>query len=112
MNYVCDRCWSTQKGLCLHCTPSLEVEIETARSQGEIAGAVETASEEGRQRGQKAVIAKDRQLVCPHCKAETHGARFCPECGKKLAAKRLCTACGAEAGSDAKFCTECGQQVK
>ncbi|KAF0185653.1 MAG: hypothetical protein FD164_218 [Nitrospirae bacterium] len=47
------------------CERRLEVEIETARLQGKIAGAVETASEEDRQRGQKAVIAKDRQLVCP-----------------------------------------------
>lgn len=110
--YFCDRCWNMQKGLCLSCAPSVEVEIEAARIQGEISGAVEVATEEGRQRGAKAVIAKDRQLVCPSCKAETHGAKFCPSCGTKLAAKRFCAECGAETGPDAKFCPECGKPAK
>jgi hypothetical protein len=111
MNYVCDRCWNAQKGLCMECAPCLEAEIEAARMQGERDGAVEAAAEEGRARGQKAVIAKDRQLVCPKCNAETHGAKFCPECGAKLAVKRFCEACGGEAGPDAKFCPDCGKPM-
>ena len=33
--YVCDTCLNKDKGLCLSCAPSAEVEIEAARAQGE-----------------------------------------------------------------------------
>lgn len=33
--YVCDTCLNKDKGLCLNCAPSAEVEIEAARAQGE-----------------------------------------------------------------------------
>lgn len=110
--YFCDRCWNAGKGLCLNCAPDVESAIEAARAQGEIEGAVEVATDEGRARGKQATIVKDRQLVCPDCGAETHGAKFCPQCGKKLAVKRFCTDCGAEASSEAKFCPECGKSMQ
>jgi len=32
--YICDVCWNVEKGLCLNCAPSAEVEIEAARAGG------------------------------------------------------------------------------
>jgi DNA-directed RNA polymerase subunit RPC12/RpoP len=39
---------------------------------------------ESQSREAKMDVRRDRQLVCPKCNAETHGAKFCPECGFKL----------------------------
>jgi hypothetical protein len=110
--YVCDRCWNTAKGLCLNCAPDAEVEIEAARAQGEAAGAAEMATGEGTERGKKLDVKRERQLVCPQCKAETHGARFCPQCGHKLANAATCAACQAELPAGSKFCPECGAKAQ
>ena len=108
--YVCDRCFNVGKGLCYGCAPDAEVEIEAARAQGEIQGAAEMATNEGISRGQKMDVKRDRQLVCPVCGAETHGAKFCPECGRKLATAGVCK-CGAKIPAGAKFCPECGEKT-
>ena len=106
--YVCARCFNKAKGLCLNCAPSAEVEIEAARSAGEVDAAREVADAEGRARGAKREVKRARQLVCPACGAETHGAKFCPECGEKLAVEAACADCGAKLTPGAKFCPECG----
>jgi len=110
-SHVCDKCWNTAKGLCLNCAPDVDTEIEAARSQGEASAAAQVANEEGQARGQKREVAADRQLVCPQCKAETHGAKFCPECGYKLANPDACSACGAQLPPGSKFCPECGHKA-
>jgi hypothetical protein len=110
-SYVCDVCWNTDKGLCFNCAPSAEVEIEAARAQGEVYGAGEKAVNEGIQRGKKMDVKRERQLVCPQCKAQTHGAKFCPECGYKLAAPGACPECAANIPTGSKFCPECGHKL-
>ncbi len=109
-SYVCNRCFNAEKGLCYNCAPDVKVEIEAARSQGEIQGATEMATAEGVARGQKMDVKTERQLVCPSCKAETHGAKFCPECGYKLVTPGVCK-CGAKLPAGAKFCPECGEKA-
>lgn len=109
--YVCAACWSTDKGLCRTCAPDAEIEIEAARAEGEVAAAREAAITEGQKRGLKKDVKRDRQLVCPKCGAETHGAKFCPECGEKMAVKTACPKCAAEVSPGTKFCPECGQKL-
>lgn len=109
--YVCDTCWNGDRGLCLNCAPDAEVEVESAMVQGELEAAREKGIAAGRERGQKIDTGKKRQLVCPKCKTETHGAKFCPECGFQMAVKGKCSGCGAEMSPAAKFCPECGQKA-
>jgi len=109
--YVCDICWNREKGLCLNCAPSAEVEIEAARAEGEVYAVGEKAALEGIQRGKKMDVKASRQLVCPQCGAETKGAKFCPGCGAKLAVSARCPACSAEVSPGAKFCPECGKKM-
>jgi len=111
MKYVCDPCWNRDKGLCRACAPDAQVEIEAARASGEVYAAGEKAALEGIQRGKQMDVKRDRQLVCPKCNAETHGAKFCPECGFKLAAQSECPKCAAEVSPGAKFCPECGEKL-
>jgi rRNA maturation endonuclease Nob1 len=110
--YVCDTCWNEEKGLCLNCAPSAEVEIEAARAQGEVYAAGEKAALEGIQRGKQMDVKRDRQLVCPQCGAETKGAKFCPECGAKLAVHIRCPGCSREISPGTKFCPECGKKLE
>ena len=109
--YVCDTCWNPESGLCLTCAPSAEVAIEAARAQGQANAAGEKASLAGAGLGEKMEVMRERQLVCPQCRAETKGAKFCPECGAKLAVSLACTACGVEMAPGTKFCPECGQKA-
>lgn len=106
--YVCARCFNKDSGLCLNCAPDAEVEIEAAKASGMVYAAGEKAALEGIQQGKKMDVKRKRQLVCPDCGAEAHGAKFCPECGTKLAVNAECPDCGVEVPSGAKFCPECG----
>jgi rRNA maturation endonuclease Nob1 len=110
-NYFCDRCWNSQKGLCLQCAPNAELEVEAARAEGEVNAVREAATAEGMKRGAKIDVKRDRQLVCPKCGAETKGAKFCPDCGEKLARKVTCPGCKADLDQGLKFCPECGQKL-
>jgi hypothetical protein len=109
--YMCGQCWNTARGLCIECAPEAEVELEAAKAQGEAAGASEAARAEGEARGQKLDTKRDRQLVCPSCGAQTHGAKFCPECGGRLATKTACPKCSVEIAPGTRFCPECGQKL-
>lgn len=105
---VCARCWNAGAGLCLNCAPDAQAEIESSRAQGLAAKAGERARAEGESRGETMDVKTERQLVCPKCHAETHGAKFCPECGTPLGGKSACVACKAEIEPGTKFCPECG----
>lgn len=110
--YVCGRCWNKDKGLCLNCAPDAEVEIEAARARGELEAAAEQAAKEGMSRGAAKDVKSSRQLVCPKCRAETHGAKFCPECGMQMAKAAFCPECRAEVSPGVKFCPECGHKME
>jgi len=111
MGYACDMCWDAAKGLCLKCAPDAEVEIDAARAQGEVDAVRGRARSEGEKRAEQIDVTRERQLVCPKCSAETHGAKFCPECGVKLATASQCSKCSAPVSPGAKFCPECGTKI-
>jgi hypothetical protein len=111
MEYACDTCWNTAKGLCRNCAPDAEVEIDAARAQGEVDAVRIRAHSEGEKRAEQMDVKRDRQLVCPKCGAETHGAKFCPECGVKLATTSQCPKCSATVSPGTKFCPECGNKM-
>jgi hypothetical protein len=109
--YVCDSCWNIDSGLCMNCAPSVEAEIEAARTQGMIFGAAENAANEGIRRGKQMDVGRKRQMVCPECGEPTSGAKFCPSCGCRLSAPSKCSGCGAELTPKTKFCPECGRKA-
>ena len=111
LSYNCDTCWNNNKGLCRRCAPDAEVEIDAARAEGEVQAVHERAATEGRKRGEQMDVTRERQLVCPQCGVETHGAKFCPQCGVKLSTKSNCPKCSAEISPGAKFCPECGEKL-
>jgi hypothetical protein len=108
--YVCTPCFDGATGLCFNCAPNVKVAITQARARGEVRGASELAEAEGQARGTRRDVREDMQLVCPQCRAETHGARFCPQCGHQMAQKVQCGSCSAALQPGTKFCTDCGQR--
>src|SRR5258708_632971 len=107
-HHVCDKCWNADRGLCLNCAPDVQAEVEEARAEGLIAAARANAYAAGEPLGQAVETSTERQLVCPQCRSETHGAKFCPECGHKLTGPAACASCGQQVPAGAKFCPECG----
>ncbi len=112
VQYVCARCWNADKGLCFNCAPSAEVEAEAAGAAGEAEGAREVAHEAGRARGAKVDTKRQRQLVCPDCNAETHGAKFCPECGRNGSPSRRSSRLQGEEMPKGSSAPECGSKAR
>ena len=109
--YVCAKCFNASGGLCFNCAPDAEIEIEAGKATGKAQGASEVGQAAGHGEGIKMDASRDRQLVCPQCGVEAHGAKFCPECGAQLATTVKCGGCGAESPPGTKFCPECGQKM-
>jgi hypothetical protein len=103
-NYVCGRCWNSSQGLCLNCVPDTAAEAMAAQQRGLNDMASQRAYGAGQQAGQNFDVNTPRQLVCPHCHAETRGSAFCPDCGHRLAQAVSCTSCSASLPEGAAFC--------
>jgi hypothetical protein len=106
--HTCDNCWNADRGMCRHCAPDLQTEVEQARAEAEVSAARSAAAEAGAKLAEGIDVTTQHQLVCPQCKTETHGAKFCPECGHKVGAPATCASCSSEVPVGAKFCPECG----
>jgi RNA polymerase subunit RPABC4/transcription elongation factor Spt4 len=106
--YVCDQCFTVDRGLCLNCAPDLAAEVESARAHGLVDQATTRAREVGAAQAADVDVTTQKQLVCSQCGHETHGAKFCPECGHKQQAQGTCTGCESVVPTGSRFCPECG----
>ncbi|MER6125903.1 zinc ribbon domain-containing protein [Streptomyces sp. NPDC001795] len=106
--YVCSRCWNPGQGLCLHCSPDTAAEAQAAQQRGLNDSVTQRAYAAGQQQGGSYDATTPRQLVCPHCRAETRGGAFCPECGHQLAQTVSCSSCHQALPDGAAFCPACG----
>ena len=107
-SYVCGRCWNAGQGLCLNCAPDTAAEALAAQQRGLNDMVSQRAYSAGQQNGQSYDVDTPRQLVCPQCRTETHGAAFCPGCGHRLAQEVQCGQCSAALPEGAAFCPSCG----
>lgn len=107
-NYVCQRCWNADQGICLTCAPDTAAEALAAQRRGLNDMVAERAYSVGQQAGEQFDVNTPRQLVCPQCRTETHGTAFCPGCGHELAQQDTCGSCHAELPAGAVFCPGCG----
>jgi hypothetical protein len=107
-SYVCARCFNTAHGLCLSCAPDTAAEAVAASHRGLNDAVTERAYTAGQQNGQSFDVTTPRQLVCPQCRAETHGTPFCPDCGFRLAQPTTCPSCSTALPETAAFCPTCG----
>ncbi|MFE0458073.1 zinc ribbon domain-containing protein [Kitasatospora sp. NPDC058965] len=108
--HVCDKCWNPAQGLCFDCAPDTAAEAEAARRRGLNDQVTQAAYTAGQQAGHDWDVNTPRQLVCPQCKAETHGGTFCAACGHRLSAPPACRSCEAPVPDGAAFCPGCGSR--
>lgn len=109
--HVCGQCWNTARGLCFNCAPDLASNVESARAQGYVEAASNAARDLGATQAAQVDVSVEHQVVCPECRAETHGAKFCPQCGHHLGLSTNCPSCSTVIPSGARFCPECGTHV-
>ena len=107
-SYVCDRCYTVDRGLCVNCAPDLAAEVESARAHGLVDQASAMAREVGAAQAAEVDVVTEKRLVCTQCGTETHGAKFCPECGHRQRAEGTCGSCESVVPTGSKFCPECG----
>ncbi|MER6075274.1 zinc ribbon domain-containing protein [Streptomyces sp. NPDC001817] len=107
-DYVCGRCWNAAQGLCLRCAPDTAAEAMAAQQRGLNDMAAQRAYVAGQQAGQSYDSTLPRQLVCPRCHTETHGAAFSSGCGYQLAQRNQCPSCSVAVPDGAAFCPGCG----
>ena len=110
-SHVCAQCWNTERGLCFNCAPDLASNVESARAQGYVSAASDSARDYGASQAAQVDVTVEHQLACPECRAETHGAKFCPQCGHHLGLATNCPSCSTVIPAGAKFCPECGTHV-
>ena len=60
--------------------------------------------------GEKVVVVKEGEMICPSCGKPTPKGKFCMECGSPLA--NICPKCGHEVPAGGKFCLECGNKME
>ncbi|MFD0561362.1 zinc-ribbon domain-containing protein [Kitasatospora saccharophila] len=88
--------------------PDTAAEAAAARQRGLDDAVTENAYAHGQSRAGQFDVTVDRRLVCPQCRAETHGTPFCPGCGFRPARPPQCTSCHAELPEGSAFCPGCG----
>jgi rRNA maturation endonuclease Nob1 len=108
-NYVCDKCWSIDSGLCQNCAPDIATEVQVARHGGMLEAAAERARTSGNAQADKVDVVSAHQLVCPGCGAEARGGKFCPQCGHALGTPSTCSGCHTALPAGSRFCPDCGQ---
>lgn len=104
--YVCDDDWNEEGGLCVECSPRLNVEINAARAEKMVKDIKDKAD-------QTQVFKGDidtKTTICPECGKPSGQGKFCNNCGANLSMVK-CPKCGAKSALGTRFCGECGNRL-
>ena len=104
--WVCDSDWNEQEGLCVECSPRMNVEVAAIKA--------ERMMEEIREKAEKTSVfqgeIESKQTICPECEKPSGEGKFCSNCGTNLSLGK-CSTCGAKNNAGARFCGECGTKL-
>jgi hypothetical protein len=105
--WVCEEDWNEQEGLCVECTPRMNVEVAAIRAEKMV--------EDIREKAQNTTVFKgeieSKQTICPECGKPVGSGKFCNNCGANLSQNK-CPKCGAKNSAESRFCAECGTKMK
>lgn len=104
--WVCEDDWNEQEGLCVDCTPRLNVEVAAIRAEK----MVEDIREEARNTKVFTGKIETKQTICPECGKPAGEGKFCVNCGASISLVK-CPKCGAKLQAGVKFCGECGNRL-
>jgi hypothetical protein len=104
--WVCGEDWNEQEGLCVECTPRMNVEVAAIRAEKMV--------EDIRQKAQNTTVFKgeieSKQTICPECGKPSGSGKFCNNCGSDLSLRK-CPQCGGKNSASSRFCGECGYKL-
>jgi len=105
--WVCDADFNEEEGLCVECSPRLNVEIAVAKGKKMVKDIEE--------RAENTVVfdgdIEKKTIICPQCGKPCGEGKFCSNCGAPVGLNQ-CPRCGATAQPGAKFCNECGNKLR
>ncbi len=104
--YVCESDWNEQEGLCVGCSPRMNVEVAAAKATK----MVEDIQEKARQTTVFTGEIESKQTLCPKCGKPSGEGKFCNNCGTPLSLAK-CPKCGTPNQAGTRFCGECGQRL-
>jgi hypothetical protein len=105
--WVCEDDWNEQEGLCVECTPRMNVEVAAFKAQKMMEDIEEAASNTKVFSGK----IETKQTICPECGKPAGEGKFCINCGESLQLIK-CPNCGAKLQAGTRFCGECGTKMK
>lgn len=104
--WVCEDDWNEQEGLCVECSPRMNVEVAAIKAEKMV--------EDIRMKAQNTTVFKGeietKQTICPECGKPAGEGKFCTNCGANLQLDK-CPKCGTKNTAGTKFCAECGTRL-
>lgn len=104
--WVCEDDWNEQEGLCVECSPRMNVEVAAIKAEKMV--------EDIRTKAQSTTVFKGeietKQTICPECGKPAGEGKFCTNCGANLQLGK-CPKCGTKNAAGTKFCSECGTKL-
>lgn len=104
--WVCESDLNEEEGLCVECSPRMNVEIATAKAEKMIEDIRKKAGETQVFHGE----IESKQIICPECSKPTNEGKFCTNCGTNISMKK-CQKCGTKSPAETRFCGECGSKL-
>lgn len=104
--WVCEDDWNDQEGLCVECSPRMNVEVAAIKAEKMV--------EDIRKKAEETTVFKGeietKQTICPECGKPAGEGKFCTNCGANLQLNK-CPKCGTKNPANTKFCGECGNRL-
>lgn len=104
--WVCESDMNEEEGLCVECSPRMNVAIAHAKAEKMMEDIQEKASNTQVFNGE----ITSKQIVCPECGKPAGQGKFCNNCGANLTLKK-CPRCGTQSPAETRFCGECGNKL-
>lgn len=104
--WVCDADFNEDEGLCVECSPRMNVEVSAARARKMVQDIEEIAQTTKVFSG----AIESKTITCPACNKPGGTGKFCNNCGANLSMIK-CPSCGSTAAQGVKFCGECGTRL-
>ena len=104
--WVCDADFNEEQGLCVECSPRMNVEISAARAKKMLQDIEEAAQNTQVFTGE----IETKTITCPSCGKPGGTGKFCNNCGASLSLQK-CPSCGTALAQGVKFCGECGTKL-
>lgn len=104
--WVCENDWNDEEGLCVECSPRMNVEVAAIKAEKMV--------RDIREKAENTIVfngkIESKQTICPECGKPAGNGKFCTNCGTNLELNK-CPKCGTKNPANTRFCGECGNRL-